>query len=91
MPTNRFAEGVPERWAGSDSIPSITNPNWLVLRKRRELIIALAGADSRGKTCAFWMWADEFSHTVRYFGTRVRQYVAIDVVPTPLVDVIAQG
>ncbi|MBZ5704874.1 MAG: class I SAM-dependent methyltransferase [Acidobacteriia bacterium] len=70
--------------------PSLTNPNWLVLRKRREL---------------FRRWLEglpELNLSVLDIGGRIqpyrplmagqeRQYVAVDLRVTPLVDVVANA
>jgi len=70
--------------------PSITNPSWLVLRKRRQI---------------FQRWIDKLPAsglTVLdvggrlqpyrpMLGTRVARFVSVDLRPTPLVDIIANG
>jgi SAM-dependent methyltransferase len=70
--------------------PSITNPNWLVLRKRRELFIAwlksipsdnLSVLDVGGRIQPYR----------ELLGKRCASYLAIDVNPTPLVDVAGKA
>jgi SAM-dependent methyltransferase len=70
--------------------PSITNPSWLVLQKRREI---------------FLQWVDRLPATGlnvldiggrlqpyrQLLGTRVKRYVGVDLQVTPLVDVLASG
>lgn len=70
--------------------PSLTNPSWLVLRKRREI---------------FQKWLAEFGdHQLDVLDiggriqpyrplleNRMRSYVALDLRPTPLVNVVALG
>ncbi len=70
--------------------PSITNPNWLVLRKRREFFSA-------------WLKEMPFQNlSVLDVGGRIQpyrgllekrcaRYLAIDLNPTPLVDVVGQA
>ena len=70
--------------------PSIRNPNWLVLRRRREIFAAglsrlphqeLCVLDVGGRLQPYRPLLDE----------RARRYVAVDPCVTPLVDVAAQG
>jgi SAM-dependent methyltransferase len=70
--------------------PSLTNPNWLILRKRREL---------------FRRWLDRIPSgnlTVLDVGGRIQpyrpligspdaRYVAVDLRPTPLVNIVANA
>ena len=70
--------------------PSIRNPNWLVLRKRREI---------------FRRWMNQLPGTKlmvldvggrlqpyrELLGARIQRYTAVDMIRTPLVDVIATG
>ncbi len=70
--------------------PSLTNPNWLVLRRRREIfqkwISELPGSDLHV--------LDVGGRVQPYrplFEKRLRSYVAIDLVRTPLVNVIGCG
>jgi SAM-dependent methyltransferase len=67
--------------------PSLTNPNWLVLRIRRELfrhwLEGLAGGD--------FSVLDVGGRIQPYrilLGKRCAQYVSVDVLVTPLVDVV---
>jgi SAM-dependent methyltransferase len=70
--------------------PSITNPNWLVLRKRRELFVAwlknipsdsLSVLDVGGRIQPYR----------ELLGKRCASYLAIDVNAAPLVDVVGQA
>lgn len=70
--------------------PSITNPNWLILRRRREIfkswITRLNGRDL--------VVLDVGGRIQPYrplLQDRVGRYFAIDVKKTPLVDVVARG
>src|ERR1700751_2151546 len=70
--------------------PSVTNPNWLVLRERRKILQAwlvnlpsesLHVLDVGGRIQPYRpLLADRLEH-----------YVAIDIRPAPLVNVVAQG
>ncbi len=70
--------------------PSVTNPSWLVLRRRREIFrkwtsqqdgIPLDVLDVGGRM-------QPYRSLLR---KRVRRYVAIDLLQTPVVDVMARG
>jgi SAM-dependent methyltransferase len=69
--------------------PSLTNPNWLVLRKRRELFLGwlknlspdLAVLDVGGRIQPYRA----------LLGDRCARYVAVDVRPNPLVDVVGRA
>ncbi len=87
MPPTETLEQV--RKAGRERLyPSITNPNWLVLRKRRELFRR-------------WLNGSLPAHpSVLDVGGRIQpylpflpdaNYVAIDLRPTPLVTVVANA
>jgi SAM-dependent methyltransferase len=70
--------------------PSLTNPNWLVLRERRKI---------------FEHWLNQLAHSElevldiggriqpyrELLANRLHRYVAVDLRPTALVDVIARG
>ncbi len=89
MPPTETLEQVQK--AGRERLyPSITNPNWLVLRKRRELFTGwlkdmppgnLSVLDVGGRIQPYRVLLEE----------RCASYVAIDLRPTPLVDVIGQA
>jgi SAM-dependent methyltransferase len=78
------------RQGGERLFPSLTNPNWLVLRERRKI---------------FGDWLAQFSSSEldvldvggriqpyrALIANRLRQYIAVDLRLTPLVDVIAQA
>src|SRR5215470_1835619 len=70
--------------------PSITNPSWLVLRKRRQIFqrwienlpaSGLAVLDVGGRLQPYRP----------LLGTRVASYISVDLRPTPLVNIIANG
>jgi len=70
--------------------PSLTNPSWLVLRRRRKIFQTwLARLDARelnvldlgGRIQPYRPLLDE----------RLRSYVAVDVRPSPLVNLVARG
>jgi SAM-dependent methyltransferase len=70
--------------------PSLTNPNYLVLRRRRELISrwveSLPGRE--------WRVLDIGGRYQPYrplLEPKTKSYIALDVIPTPLVNVIARG
>ena len=70
--------------------PSITNPNYLVLRKRAQLITTWM-EQIPGKDLRVLDMGGRYQPYRPLIQARVRQYVAIDVVPTLLVDVAAEG
>ena len=70
--------------------PSITNPSWLVLRRRREVftrwieklpLTALSVLDLGGRLQPYRP----------LLGDRISRYLALDLHPSPLVSVIASG
>jgi SAM-dependent methyltransferase len=70
--------------------PSLTNPSWLVLRKRREIfkkwLATLGGSDLRV--------LDVGGRIQPYrplLENRLRRYVAVDLRLTPLVNIVARG
>ena len=70
--------------------PSITNPNWLVLRKRRELFVAWLKGIPSGDLSVLDV-GGRIQPYRALLGERCTRYLAIDVSPTPLVDVIGQA
>lgn len=70
--------------------PSLTNPNWLVLRRRREIFRNwLARLDGRDLNVL-----DVGGRIQPYrplLDGRLRSYLAVDLVQTPLVDIVASG
>jgi SAM-dependent methyltransferase len=70
--------------------PSLTNPNWLVLRRRREIFREwLARIDSRDLDVL-----DVGGRIQPYrplLEGRVRRYIAVDLRRTSLVDIVARG
>jgi SAM-dependent methyltransferase len=70
--------------------PSLTNPNWLVLRKRRELFQRWLEDIPSGNLSVL----DVGGRIQPYrplLGDRCARYVAIDLQATPLVNVVAQA
>jgi SAM-dependent methyltransferase len=70
--------------------PSLTNPNWLVLRKRRELFKCWLGGLPQQNLSVL----DVGGRIQPYrclLGDRCNRYVAVDLRTTPLVNVIAKG
>ncbi len=70
--------------------PSITNPNYLVLRSRARLISKWV-AQIPGKGLRVLDIGGRYQPYRPLVQARVRQYVAIDVIRTSLVDVVAKG
>jgi len=70
--------------------PSITDPNWLVLRKRRELFVAWLRDIPSGSLSVLDV-GGRIQPYRALLGDRCVTYLAIDVCPTPLVDVIGQA
>jgi len=70
--------------------PSITNPNYLVLRRRAQLIANWVGQIS-GKDLRVLDIGGRYQPYRPLLQDRVRQYVAIDVVRTQLVNVVGKG
>jgi SAM-dependent methyltransferase len=70
--------------------PSLTNPSWLVLRRRREIFQKwLARLDARGLDVL-----DVGGRIQPYrplLEGRLRRYVAVDQLRTPLVNIVAHG
>jgi len=70
--------------------PSLTNPSWLVLRRRREIFQRWIERLGGGELDVL----DVGGRLQPYrplLGGRVRRYVAVDVRQTPLVSVVARG
>jgi SAM-dependent methyltransferase len=70
--------------------PSITNPNYLVLRKRAQLIAQWMD-QIPGKDLRVLDIGGRYQPYRPLLDGRVKQYVAVDVVRTLLVDVVARG
>jgi SAM-dependent methyltransferase len=70
--------------------PSITNPNYLVLRRRAQLISAWIGQIA-GRDLQVLDIGGRYQPYRPLLQDRVRQYVAIDVVQTQLVNVVGKG
>jgi len=89
MPPKETLEQV-QRTGRERLYPSITNPNWLVLRKRRELFIAWLKDIPPGDLSVLDVGGRIQPYRV-LFGERCAKYIAIDISSTPLVDVIGQA
>jgi SAM-dependent methyltransferase len=77
--------------AGRDRLyPSLTNPNWLVLRKRRELFTAWLN-NMPSENLSVLDVGGRIQPYRELLGKRCASYFAIDVDPTPLVDVVGQA
>jgi SAM-dependent methyltransferase len=89
MPAKETLEQV-QKLGRERLYPSITNPNWLVLRKRRELIL-----DWLREMPSDNLWVLDVGGRIQPYrvllGARCARYVALDVRRTLLVDVIGQG
>jgi len=70
--------------------PSITNPNWLVLRKRRELFTTWL-KNIKSDNLSVLDVGGRIQPYRELLGKRCASYLAIDVNPTPLVDVVGQA
>jgi SAM-dependent methyltransferase len=70
--------------------PSITNPNYLVLRKRAQLIAGWM-QQVPGQNLRVLDVGGRYQPYRPLIQARVRQYVVVDVVQTLLVDVVARG
>jgi SAM-dependent methyltransferase len=70
--------------------PSITNPNYLVLRKRAQLIAEWLG-QVPGQNLRVLDVGGRYQPYRPLIQARVRQYVVVDVVQTLLVNVVARG
>jgi SAM-dependent methyltransferase len=89
MPSTETLEQVQK--AGRERLyPSITNPNWLVLRKRRELFIGWLKAIPSGGLSVLDV-GGRIQPYRSLLGERCAGYMAIDISLTPLVDVVGQA
>jgi len=70
--------------------PPITNHSYLVLRRRRQILSAWIGGID-GKELSVLDIGGRYQPYRPLLGDRIKQYVAIDVIQTPLVDVIGRG
>jgi SAM-dependent methyltransferase len=70
--------------------PSLTNPNYLVLRRRRE-IFATWAKSLPGSQLRVLDIGGRHQPYRPLFDAKIKSYVAIDVLPTPLVNVIGRG
>jgi SAM-dependent methyltransferase len=70
--------------------PSLTNPSWLVLRRRREIFQKwLAHHD--GRDLAILDVGGRIQPYRQLLEGRLRHYLAVDVLQTPRVNVVARG
>ena len=87
MPPTETLEQVQK--AGRERLyPSITNPNWLVLRKRRELFRHWLESSLPAGAAVLDIGGRVQPYRALLPGAR---YLALDIRPTPLVDVIASA
>jgi SAM-dependent methyltransferase len=70
--------------------PSVTNPNYLVLRRRR-MIFAKWMASIRGERLAVLDIGGRYQPYRPLLENRIQQYFALDVSSTPFVDAIGTG
>ena len=70
--------------------PSITNPNWLVLRERHKLFRAWLASLPQPSLTVLDIGGRLQPYRPLFQG-RCQRYVAIDLRPSPLVDVMARG
>lgn len=70
--------------------PSITNPNWLILRRRREIFKKWI-AREQGRDLQVLDVGGRVQPYRSLLQNRIRHYVAIDIKQTPLVDIVARG
>ena len=70
--------------------PSVTNPSWLVLRKRREIFKNWIARVDGGPLDVLDVGGRIQPYRPLLDG-RCRRYVSVDVRPTPLVNVVARG
>jgi len=70
--------------------PSLTNPNWLVLRERRRIFERWLAQLPSGKLDVLDV-GGRIQPYRALIANRVGQYVAVDLRLTPLVDVVARG
>ena len=80
----------PHRQGKERLYPSLTNPNWLVLRQRREIFRNWISA-VEGDRLRVLDVGGRIQPYRELLGARVDRYLAIDIEITPLVDVIARG
>jgi SAM-dependent methyltransferase len=70
--------------------PSLTNPSWLVLRRRREIFQRWFARLKEGQMIVLDVGGRIQPYRPLLAG-RVRRYVALDLRQTPLVNVVARG
>lgn len=70
--------------------PSLTNPNWLILRERRVLLKNWISR-AAGNNLAVLDLGGRIQPYRPLVEDRTASYVAVDMVPSPLVDIVARG
>jgi SAM-dependent methyltransferase len=70
--------------------PSLTNPNWLVLRRRREIFSQWLGQLPSGELDVLDI-GGRIQPYRALIANHLRRYVAVDLRRTPLVDIVARG
>jgi SAM-dependent methyltransferase len=70
--------------------PSLTNPNYLVLRRRREIFAAWAKSVP-GSQLRVLDIGGRYQPYRPLFEAKIGSYVAVDILSTPLVNVIGRG
>jgi SAM-dependent methyltransferase len=89
MPDTETMEQV-RRMAQERLCPSLTNPNWLILRERRKLFQRwLGGLSSQG------LWVLDVGGRIQpyqiFLAAKCAQYISVDLRATPLVDVVGRA
>jgi SAM-dependent methyltransferase len=70
--------------------PSLTNPHWLVLKKRREIFQRWIANIPGSQLCVLDI-GGRIQPYRPLLGDRIKAYVAVDLSRTPLVSVLARG
>jgi SAM-dependent methyltransferase len=70
--------------------PSLSNPNWLVLRRRREIFRKWL-AQVEGRDLNVLDVGGRIQPYRPLLEGRLRRYLAVDLRPTPLVNIVARG
>lgn len=70
--------------------PSLTNPNWLVLRERRKIFTGWLAQLPSGELEVLDV-GGRIQPYRALIADRLRRYMAVDLRPTPLVDAVARG
>ena len=70
--------------------PSLTNPNWLVLRRRREIFQKWIGRETVRELNVLDVGGRVQPYRPLLEG-RIQRYLAVDLLKTPLVNIVARG